>query len=216
MKKIVAAILAALLLLTCLPALAETPAFTFRGGMTWGMTPEQVIAIEGATPYATEAYSHHITKVVFHNRAVSAYNCTITYWFVDGGLAMSEIVLEDSWNHLEYKTPQTVTDLSNALSTVYGTAITEDTLNTVPAADYQDWSADWEALLAGKSTGAFSFKINYDKVYSGWWPVSGTAIVVAGHDEALYLHYMNYAIDWDNAINEPAPAVTPVPNTTGL
>ena len=219
MKKIFSLFLIAMLLLACLPALAEdAPAFSFRGGLTWGMTADQVIAIEGVEPDAAEEYSHHISKLVFHNRTVSAYTCTITYWFVDGGLAQSEILLDENWNYLEFKQPQIVTDLSLALSTVYGETINEENYALIDAETTEDMNADWEAILDGKaeSNGGFQFTVKYHNTYCGWHPADGTFILISGHDEALYLHYLDYSIDWENAINEPAPVATPVPNTTGL
>lgn len=211
MKKIVSILLAALMLLGCCAAFAEEAApFTFRGGLHWGMTIDEVIAAEGVQPVSTEEYSYHITKVVFENMTVSSYNCTITYWFVDGGLAQSEIKLSDDWNYFDYKDPQIVKDLGAALDYAYGAAVDAE---TEPDAKLV---AAYEAITDGKPTNTISFSVNYDKLYRYWLPAAGSAIAIAGHDDALFLHYVNVEIDWTNAICEEAPVITPAPNTFGL
>lgn len=211
MKKLVSILLAALMLLGCCAALAEEAApFTFRGGLHWGMTVDEVIAAEGVQPVRTEEYSYHITKVVFENMTVSSYSCTITYWFVDGGLAQSEIKLSDEWSYFDYKDPEIVKELSTALDYAYGEAVSADAV-----AD-EKLIAAYEAITNGKPSSTISFSVDYDKLYRYWLPADGSAIAIAGHNDALFLHYVNVEIDWENAICEEAPVVTPVPNTTGL
>lgn len=210
MKKLVSVLLAALMLLCCGAAMAEASApFSFRGGLTWGMTAEEVIAIEGVQPAKTEEYSYHITKLVFEDRQVSNYNCTITYWFVDGGLQQSQITLENTWNYLQYPQPAIIDEMGNALSYAYGEPAAEENAD-------ERLTAAFEAITDGLPKSGFDFSINYSKLYTCWMPAENTAIAIAGHDEALFLHYLNVDIDWSNAITEPAPVVTPVPNITGL
>ena len=211
MKKLVLVLLAALMLLCCSAALAEEGApFSFRGGLTWGMSMEEVTAIEGVEPSETVEYSYHITQLVFENRKVSSYNCKIVYWFVDGGLQQSQILLEEGWNFYSMVRPQVVTEMGNALSYAYGE------MADLNNAD-EKMLAAFEAITRGVKPSQFSVAAtNGSRVYSYWLPAADTAIALAGHHDAIYLHYVNYSLDWDNAINEPAPVVTPVPDLTGL
>lgn len=211
MKKLVSVLLVLMMLLAGSAAFAES-SFSFRGGLHWGMTLEELIAVEGVQPASTEEYTYHITKAVFENMTVSSYNCTITYWFVDGGLAQSEILLNRGWNYFDFKKPQIVTDLGNALAYAYGEAADMNA-----EADPKLLTA-YEAIMDGKPTSGIIYanSINYDKLYCYWLPAADSAIAIVGHDEAMFLHYVNVDIDWVNALNEAAPVITPVPNTFGL
>lgn len=207
MKKLVSVLLAALMLLCCGAAMAEAPApFSFRGGLTWGMTAEEVIAIEGVQPDSTEEYSYHITKLVYKSRQVSSYTCPVTYWFVDGGLAQAEMKLGVGESFYFLDLPETVVDMTNALTYAYGEPTGVDAM-----------SVSMTAITTGiVPTTGIVVDIDAEHVFDTWAPAEGTEITLISHDGYIYLRYVNNAIDWANAINEPAPVVTPVPDITGL
>ena len=219
MKKLVSVLLVLFMLLSSCVAFAEATTepvevapFTFRGGLTWGMSMDEVVAIEGVQPVEIEEYSYHITKYVFEDRPFSNLSCTITYWFVDDGLQQSQVLLESPWDFFDLATPAIVDSLTPSLEAVYGPA-TKD----LEKADEQLIAA-YKAITSGKKPEGFyvpSFETVGKTVYSLWVPAEDSAIALVGYNETLYLHYLNTSIDWDVAINEPAPEVIPI-DTTGL
>jgi len=227
MKKLVSIVLAVLMLLGGFSAIAEedvVPAeetalavveypapFTFRGGLTWGLSLDEVIAIEGAKPAQVEEYSYHVTKAVFNNRPLSSYTCNITYWFVDGGLQQSQILLEDTWTFQSMDHPAIIDNLSPSLEAVYG-----EPLDLDAASD--PFVAAYDAVCFGKKPSPYtivSFGPFSRFIYRLWQPTENSTIAIIAHNEALYLHYLNTDIDWDLAINEPEPDIIPI-DTTGL
>ena len=222
MKKLVSLLLAALMLLCCCSALAEeavsapeatpipepTPVpapFVFRGGLTWGMSAEEVIAIEGVAPNDTLNYSYHITKLVFYNRPVSSFNCTVTYWFYDGGLAQAQMQLCHSKTSIFFEDPEEVVTMRNALTYAYGKPTGVETMSDAMS-----------AIADGVIPAFIMPEVDIEHVFDTWQPAADAEITLIYHDDYIYLHYINRAIDWYDAINAPAPVVTPVPNINGL
>ena len=118
MKKIVAILLAVLTLCTCF-ACAEESAFTFRNGLHWGMTPEEVLAAEGRTAFDAEGSLGPITKaLLLADISVSKYTASGACLFVDGKLAG---ILIDPYMMVN-NNEEDVEYLRQALSTVYGAA----------------------------------------------------------------------------------------------
>ena len=192
MKRIVAILLAALMLCGSF-ACAEAPAFTFRNGLHWGMTPAEVLAVEGraAADYEVEM-SYTAMAMLLEDLKLSKFEAVITYLFVDGKLAMLDI--EPSlW--LEYDA-EDIEYLKQALSIVYGPV---DEMLPVPA--YV------QSLMEANSYA----------VTCGWQPAADTYIAVLSNGRYIELGYFDVNVDFVAELKSVAPTPTPEPiNTFGL
>ncbi len=104
--------------------------FTFRGGATWNMTPEQVIATEnvGLTRMANGSWT-----VLFQERAaVSSYTAQLVYMFRDSLLQMINYDFVAGANAGDYAY------LSEALSSVYGAPESANTVDIYAAMNQVD------------------------------------------------------------------------------
>ncbi|MBR6667875.1 MAG: hypothetical protein IKL25_05895 [Clostridia bacterium] len=192
MKKIIAALLAALMLCTCF-ACAEESAFTFRNGLHWGMTPDEVLAVEGRTEYwdfDELSYTASITEL--EDLMVSKFEADIVYFFVEGKLACVEI---DPALWHEYDA-EDIEYLKQALSIVYGEA---DPNLPVPA------------------TVAALMEMSDYTVVCGWQPTEDTYIGIMSNGNYIELGYFNVNVDFVAEMMSVAPTPTPEPiNTNGL
>lgn len=112
MKRAIALLLA-LLLAGC--AFAEEAGFSFRGGVRWGMSADEVLEIEGEPPFEAERESG-LDVIVIEGAMHENSECALRYYFFDDSLTMAEI---------EYDTeagPATFEALADSLSGRYGEA----------------------------------------------------------------------------------------------
>lgn len=188
MKKIVAILLAVLTLCTCF-ACAEESAFTFRNGLHWGMTPEEVLAAEGRTAFDAEGSLGPITKaLLLADISVSKYTASGACLFVDGKLAG---ILIDPYMMVN-NNEEDVEYLRQALSTVYGAAADLPVTATV------------QALLDAAG---------YVPLYA-WQPTADSYICIVLGDPFYGICYLNTEVDFFNAA--PAAPASEKINTNGL
>lgn len=113
MKKLVALLMA---LLLCTGA-ACAQEFTFRNGLHWGMTSDEVLAAEGRASYDDiGSFGSITTAYLLTDISISKFNAAGAYLFVDDQLAGVLIdpymMVDNNEDDIEY--------LLNALTTVYG------------------------------------------------------------------------------------------------
>ena len=192
MKKIVAILLAALMFCTCF-ACAEESAFTFRNGLHWGMTPDEVLAAEGRTEYWDfDELSYTASTGELEDLMVSKFEADITYLFVNGQLACLEIGL-DLWHEYD---AEDIEYLKQALSIVYGEA---DPNLPVPA------------------TVAALMEMSDYTVVCGWQPAADSYVAILSNGRYIELGYFNVNVDFVAEAQTVAPTPTPEPiNTNGL
>lgn len=193
MKKIVAILLAVLMLCGSF-ACAEAPAFTFRNGLHWGMTPAEVLAVEGRAAADDESeVSYTAMAILLEDLKLSKFEADITYLFVDGKLAALEI---DPSLWLEYDA-EDIEYLKQALSIVYGPAD-----ETLPVPAYVQ-----KCLM----------EANEYAVTCGWQPAADTYVAVLSNGRYIELGYFNVNVDFVAELQTVAPTPTPEPiNTFGL
>lgn len=101
-KNCTAAGLVLILLLAFVPALAtEEPAdFVYRDGVTFGMTMDEVKALEKNKPSASKAsyYAGNDRRetLVYENEMILTFPCEITYRFDDSGLNQISVSIFDT------------------------------------------------------------------------------------------------------------------------
>ena len=95
MKKIVAILLAVLMLCTCF-ACAEESSFTFRNGLYWGMSPEEVLAAEGRSAFDVEYInrSQGTSQCLLQNVSIGSFQAEIVFNFLEERLISAAIVPE--------------------------------------------------------------------------------------------------------------------------
>jgi len=185
MKRFLAILMSALLLFPCL-ACAEAPGFTFRSGLHWGMSPEEVLAIEGRDEADDEFSTYRTYTMELEELELSKFEADIGYLFVDGKLAALECD-PDLW--LEFD-DEDIAYLKEALSIVYGPV--DETL-PVPA--------HVAALM----------EMNDVKIICGWQPDADTYICIVGYDSYIELGYFDVNVDYLAMIQAVAPTPTPEP-----
>ena len=79
---------------------AEAEPFTFRGGITWGMSPEEVIALEGEEYSEMENNGHPI--IGYLDVEISQYKGGLVYFFDDNQLALCVYSITDGNLNEEY------------------------------------------------------------------------------------------------------------------
>lgn len=72
---------------------SATQPFTFRNGITWGMSPEEVAATEEGEPLSTKLDTGEI--LIYENSRVSKYPSQLGFYFISGKLVMSIYVPEN-------------------------------------------------------------------------------------------------------------------------
>ena len=127
MKKIFA-MLTVLCLLCSTAALAENAApFTFRNGISFGMTENEVLAAEGNVRFERDR-EHIRGGLMFDELEIehiqeNAHSADLHYFFLEGKLAAARIEFDDDWG-LSYD------EVLNELTSAYGAAAALD-LNTL-------------------------------------------------------------------------------------
>lgn len=191
MKKIVAILLAALMLCGCMACAEEV--FTFRNGLRWGLTPAEVLAVEGRAEYEESAQSSYTcTVTTLDDLTVSKFEAEIVYLFVDNGLACLEIE-PDLWH--EYDAEE-IEYLKQALALVYG---------------------EVNADLPVPPTVAALMEMNGYHVVCGWQPAADSYIGIMSNGRYIELGYFNTNVDYVAEMLTVAPTPTPEPiNIFGL
>lgn len=191
MKRFFAVLLSALLLFTC-AACAEAPGFTFRNGLHWGMSPAEVLAVEGRDEADDEFSTYRTYTMELEELELSKFEADIGYLFVDGKLAGLEID-PDLWFEFD---DEDIAYLKEALTIVYGPV--DETL-PVPA--------HVAALMA----------MNDVQIICGWQPDADTYICIVGYDSYIELCYFDVNVDYLAMMQAVAPTPTPEPiNIRGL
>ena len=173
MKRIVALLLALLMLGVCIPSLAEeAPApFVFRGSVNWDMTLGQVAEAEGRQPdetYDEEAY----VMARYNGVQVSRFAGMLVYMFVDGGLKMAAYGLSDLEDaDIEY--------LARAMSSTYGA--------------YESTDAESAAALLEGVMGAPVETYQLDGLEAQYlWTLPNGTLVIGGKQYGIFgLFYVN-------------------------
>lgn len=95
MKKIVALLMVALALCVGF-ALAEESSFTFRNGLYWGMSPEEVLAAEGRSAFDVEYInrSQGTSQCLLQNVSIGSFQAEIVFNFLEERLISAAIVPE--------------------------------------------------------------------------------------------------------------------------
>ena len=114
MKKALAFVIIAVMLLATLGAGAEELPFTFRNGVQWEMTPEEVIQAEGVEPDVSAEMDSGYFINLYNDVTVSNYSATLEYVFLNDALklAVYDFIADVTAKDFKY--------LSDALSSVYG------------------------------------------------------------------------------------------------
>lgn len=168
---------------------APTDAFTFRG-LTWGMTPDEVQAVEGEFDLM-ESASYTLSGGLLEDARVSKFDAEITYYFIENGLAGTGISIYTSDAGWEADADYLV----QALTILYGeprdAAVMPDSL-------YQLFFAEDEA----------------DKLYV-WLPAEDTCIFLTCDEwwEEVAIGYFNHTHDWLYHMQSTEPVTI---DTTGL
>lgn len=105
-------------------------AFSFRNGVYWNMTPEQVLGTEAMA--LTRMTNGNWTVLFQEKAAVSTYTAQLVYMFRDGLLQMINYDFVTGANTGDYAY------LSEALSSVYGTPETANTVDIYAAMNQVD------------------------------------------------------------------------------
>lgn len=190
MKKMFSILLA---LLLCLGTACAEDVFTFRGGLHWGMTPGEVLEMEGRTEYDYSGEgSYTCTATQLDGLPVSKFEADIVYVFVNGQLAClgidPSLWLERDAEDIEY--------LKQALSIVYG---------------------EMDLNLPVPATVAALMEMGDWTVVCGWQPAADTYIGITSNGSYIELGYFNVNVDFVAEMQTVAPTPTPEPIiTTGL
>lgn len=188
---IVSLFLALVLLLgAVLPSYAEG-GFTFRNGLHWGMTKEEVFQAEGNPKVVgSSSIGSHI-KYSQVSTTLSKFNVYGSFFFVDDGLALAEFFGKASAEDVDY--------LINALSMVYGEAHIGDGINSLLAMALQANNVPLEG---------------YQTAAASWYLPDGTLIQLFKTNSGFDLYYGDANTDLMAALATPAPATfTPAPVT---
>lgn len=178
-------------LATPVPA-TSTPAvgFSFRNGIHWGMTQDQMLKIENyRTVLQTSTIAGKISAVAL-STSLSKFNATGVYYFVeDQGLQLVEFFAKASAAEVEY--------LIGAMNSVYGEAHSGDAINNLLAMALQANGVSVQ---------------NYQTAVASWYPMAGTVIQLFKTSTGFDLYYGNGEFDLVAALATPQPAF----NTQGL
>lgn len=168
---------------------APAGTFTFRG-LTWGMTPDEVQAVEGKFDLM-ESASYTLSGGLLEEARVSKFDAEMTYYFIENGLAGTGITVytsDDGWE-------ADANYLVQALTILYGEP--RDTA-AMPDSLYQLFFASDDA----------------DELYV-WLPAEDTCIFLMCDEwwEEVAIGYFNHTHDWLYHMQTTAPVTI---DTTGL
>ncbi len=178
---------------TDVPGVGSDSSFTFRNGLHWGMTPEEVLATEKKLAFQSEQpVSDRVIGRILTVK-LSKFDVRGVYFFVDNQLAAVEFFYVGSQNG-------DATYLGNALQSVYG--------ETEKNAPVLKQLATAIIAVRGKLDG-------YANAAYSWLLPSGTAIQLFDLGGGFDLFYADATVDIDTALAPVTP--TPIPyDTYGL
>ncbi len=178
---------------TDVPGVGSDGSFTFRNGLHWGMTPEEVLAIEQKLAFQSEQrVSDRVVGRVLTVK-LSKFDVRGVYFFVDNRLAAVEFFYAGTQNG-------DATYLGNALQNVYG----EAEKNAAVLKQLATAIIAVRGKLDGYTNAAFS-----------WFLPNGTAIQLFDLGGGFDLFYADATVDIDAALAPVTP--TPIPyDTYGL
>ena len=190
MKKLIALLLV-LALMGC-AALAEAQAFSFRNGVAWGMTVDEVLAAEGNPEYETfNSGDGVMTGLEIDDATAAGVEADLMYNFTNGRLVMCgyEFDAEDV----------TIDALAEQLAVKYG-----------PASE-SDFAAVVEIYNIMFGPGKMTEEFLTERSSRCWMLEDGTILLlIAYSDDAIDLAYMDgTGIRASQSVDEPAPALTP-------
>ena len=168
------------------PAEAQTASgsgFTFRNGLHWGMSPEEVLAAEGVSQFA---YTKPISdRMMIQDLLVnlSKFISDGAYIFVDNRLVMTAFSIESS-------SADDAAYLAAALEQVYGPGTRGGALDSKLVRIVE--------FLGGTVDGV-------DEVTCTWSVQNGTIIQLIIHDNIIELCYLDTTADVDAALSTPTP-----------
>lgn len=168
---------------------APTDAFTFRG-LTWGMTPDEVQAVEGEFDLM-ESASYTLSGGLLEDARVSKFDAEITYYFIENGLAGTGISIYTSDAGWEADADYLV----QALTILYGEPQGADAM---PDSLQQLFFAEEEP----------------DELYV-WLPAEDTCIFLMCNEQwkDVSIGYFNHTHDWLYHMQSTEPVTI---DTTGL
>ena len=172
-------------------ALAEAQAFSFRDGVAWGMTQDEVLAAEGNPEYKSFNANDGMTGIEIDDAAIAGVEADLMYNFMNGSLVMCgyEFDAEDI----------TVDALAEQLASEYG-----------PESE-ADYAAVVEVYNIMFGAGGMTEEFLTEREAHCWTLEDGTILLlVAYSDDDLDLAYMDAAgIRASQSVDEPAPALNP-------
>ncbi len=180
----IAALLLALVLLlgAVLPSFAEG-GFTFRNGLHWGMTNEEVLQAEGNPNVVGSASIGSHIQYTQVRTTLSKFSVYGSYFFVDDGLALAEFFGKASTEDVDY--------LINALSMVYGEAHRGDGINSLLAMALQANNVSMDG---------------YQTAAASWYLPDGTLIQLFKNNNGFDLYYGDANTDLAAALATATPA----------
>ena len=190
MKKLIALLLV-LALMGC-AALAEGQAFSFRNGVAWGMTLDEVLAAEGNPEYDVyDTNNSGITGVEIDDVSVAGVEADLMYNFMNGSLVMCgyEFDAEDI----------TIDALAEQLAGEYGLE------------SEADLAAIAEVYSIMFGAGSMTEEFLSVRPTRCWLLEDGTfLLLIAYSDDDIDLAYIDGAgIRASQSLDEPAPALAP-------
>ncbi|MDO4867190.1 MAG: hypothetical protein Q4C10_11615 [Clostridia bacterium] len=190
MKKLITLLLV-LALMGC-AALAEAQAFSFRNGVAWGMTQDEVLAAEGNPNYeAFDAGDGSMTGIEIDDVTAAGVEAELMYNFMNGSLVMCgyEFDADDV----------TIDALAEQLTGKYGPESEADYAAIVEIYNIMFGPGRMtEEFLSGRSPRC-------------WQLEDGTILLlIAYSDDDIDLAYMDgTGLRASQSVDEPAPALTP-------
>lgn len=191
MKKLIALVLV-MTLMGC-AALAEAQAFSFRDGVAWGMTQDEVLAAEGNPEYKSFNANDGMTGIEIDDAAVAGVEADLTYIFMNGSLVVSSYVFDAE--------DVTVDALAEQLTGKYG-----------PASEAEaGYAAFLEVYSIWGNPGIMTEEYLAERQTHCWLLEEGTILLlIADSDDDIVLMYMDgTGIRASQSVDEPAPALTP-------
>ena len=190
MKRVFAILSTVLILLTC-AACAKDSVFTFRNGLRWGMTPDEVLAAKNRTHYTdTEQISRSALACELDDLTVSKFTADLSYLLVGGKLAgvhvNPHLFISKDTEAAEY--------LKQALIAVYG---------------------EVDATLPASSAITALMNINDWQLMYGWHPADGTYVGVFNWRGNMRIGYYDATVNIAAEI-ETGEVYDTTPDTTGL
>ena len=192
MKKMM--ILLLCMVLACGAALAEAGSFSFRNGVVWGMTQEEVVAAEGSQEYDTFEVSAKMAGIEYDDVVTSGVEAELNYLFINGALMIAGYEYDDE--------DIDILTLSQTLDAKYGAHEQADVDRLVALMKaYRPDNADYAELFSDEDSASIT-----------WTLPDGTYILLTDAYGDIQLAYFDEAAILASAnasVSEPAPALDP-------